>query len=428
MLDIESLRCESSAMERRLRGKIPDLSLEKLFSLDRQLREEITLLEQCRAEQNRASKVIGAKKREGQSLEEDLKGMKTLSSQVQELQMAVRATKALFFEEMHQLPNIPLEEVPVATDPEKNVVLKTVGSKPSFPFPIKNHLELGLSLGLFDLKRSAKITGSSWPLYTGAGARLERALLNYMLDTHAQNGFVEIMPPLLVNEKTMQGAGQLPKFRDQLFALHDPDFPFYLIPTAEVPLNGLHQEEIVSQLPLLYTAYTPCFRREAGALGRQERGLIRMHQFNKVELFAVCRPEESAEIFEKILQSAEKVLEGLGLHYRNMLLVTGDLSFSAEKTIDIEAFLPAQATDHKGGYYEVSSVSRCGAFQARRASIRFRGANGVEYAHTLNASGLATSRLMVSLLETHQNEEGSIDVPQALIPYLGQSKIEPKAL
>ncbi|MEL7431732.1 MAG: serine--tRNA ligase [Chlamydiota bacterium] len=423
MLDIAFLRKETKKATAALQGKIPNLSLEEVLSLDQKLKEAVTHLESLKARQNVASKLIGEKKRLQEDVSNVLADMKNLRAEIQEWQDKVQELRPEFQTALDKLPNIPKKEVPVSPDPIDNVCVKTVGEKPSFSFPIKNHLELGTALGLFDFKKSAKITGSNWPLYTGEGARLERALLSYMLDVHHKNGFTEIMPPLLVNGRTMHGAGQLPKFRDQLFSLGDEQFPFYLIPTAEVPLNGLHQEEILDTLPKLYTAYTPCFRREAGALGKQERGLIRMHQFNKVELFCVCSAENAEEMFEKMLLSAEEVLQGLGLHYRNMLLVTGDLSFASEKTIDIEAFLPAQ-----NRYYEVSSVSSCGDFQARRAKIRVRTPSGVKYAHTLNGSGLATSRLLVALLETCQKEDGSVQVPEVLGPYLqGSSLILQKA-
>lgn len=417
MLDISLLRAQKQELEKALQGKIKDLSLDTVLLLDEKLKAAITELEKLKAEQNRSSKLIGEKKRKKEDISSDLEEMKGLREKILDAQKIASDLRVKYLSTLETLPNIPDKLAPLSLDPTDNLCVKEVGEKPTFSFPIKTHLEIGENLELFDFKKSAKITGSNWPLYTGLGARLERALLQYMLDVHHKNGFTEIMPPLLVNSATMHGAGQLPKFKDQLFSLEDEDFPFYLIPTAEVPLNGLHQNEILEKTPFFYTAYTPCFRREAGALGKQERGLIRMHQFNKVELFAVCHPSESNEAFEKMLASAEEVLQGLNLHYRNMLLATGDLSFSAAKTIDIEAFLPAQDR-----YYEVSSVSNCTDFQARRAKIRIRTKEGLSYAHTLNGSGLATSRLMVALLETHQKEDGSFTIPDVLKPYLGRSE------
>ena len=314
------------------------------------------------------------------------------------------------------LPNIPMDDVPISDSPKDNVCIKEWGEKREFDFPFKNHVELNEKLKFFDFARAAKTSGSGWPLYIGMGARLEWALINYMLDTHKNNGFTQVIPPLLVRPEIMYGSGQLPKFEHQLFKIRDEDYNLYLIPTSEVSINGMHYDEILDEecLPLKYTAYTPCFRREAGAAGSQERGLIRMHQFNKVELFCLTKPEDSVRVYEEMLASAEQVLQGLGLHYRNMLLTTGDMSFAAAKTIDIEVWLPGQ-----NRYYEVSSVSNCTDFQARRSQIRFRHKNEKpQFVHTLNGSGLATSRLMVALLENNQQKDGSILVPKVLHKYL----------
>jgi seryl-tRNA synthetase len=287
-------------------------------------------------------------------------------------------------------------------------------------------MELNEKLDLFDFKRGAKITGTGWPVYTGLGARLEWALINYLVSCNLKNGFKQWMPPLLVRPDILFGSGQLPKFEHQQFKLHDDEFHLYLIPTAEVSLNGLHADEIISEedLPLKYMAYTPCFRREAGAAGANERGLIRTHQFNKVEMFAFCNPIESNKIFDEMVANAEGILQGLGLHYRLSLLVTGDMSFAAAKTVDVEVWLPGQDR-----YYEVSSISNCTDYQARRSNIRYREKGGKpEFVHTLNGSGLATSRLMVSILENNQNEDGSINIPAALQPYLdGLKTITPKS-
>lgn len=277
-------------------------------------------------------------------------------------------------------------------------------------------MELNEKLHLFDFERAAKLSGSGWPVYINLGARLEWALINFMLDTHRKNGFIQVIPPLLVRPEIMFGSAHLPKFESQLFKVRDEDFHLYLIPTSESALNGLHYDELIPEeaLPLKYTAYTPCFRREAGAAGSQERGLIRTHQFNKVEMFCLTEPQDSPRIYERMLASAEEVLQGLELHYRNMLLTTGDMSFAAAKTIDIEVWLPGQ-----NRYYEVSSVSNCTDFQARRAKIRFRKKNEKpQYVHTLNGSGLATSRLMVALLENNQQSDGSVLIPKILQRYL----------
>ena len=318
--------------------------------------------------------------------------------------------------ELSILPNIPFDDIPASPNPKDNVSIKEFGKKREFDFKFRNHLELNEKLQLFNFKRSAKISGTGWPLYTSFGARLEWALINYMIDTHIKNGFTQIMPPLLVKDEIMYGSGQLPKFKDQLFKINDEDFSLFLVPTAEVALNGMYFDEILEkqELPKYFCSYTPCFRREAGAAGKQERGLIRMHQFNKVELFAFTTPDESEKAFEKILQSAEEILEGLNLHYRNMLLVTGDMSFGSAKTIDIEVFLPGQDR-----YYEVSSVSNCTDFQARRSKTRFReNDQKPKFVNTLNGSGLATSRLVVAILENFQNEDGSVEIPKVLQKYM----------
>ncbi|MGE0670026.1 MAG: serine--tRNA ligase, partial [Parachlamydiales bacterium] len=327
---------------------------------------------------------------------------------------------------MSCLPNIPRDEIKVAMDPKDNVCIKTFGEKRNFPFPFKNHVELNEKLHLFDFKRAAKVSGSGWPAYSDMGARLEWALINYMIDIHLENGFQMWMPPHLVRPEIMYASGQLPKFEKQLFKIHDEDYNLFLIPTSEVVLNGLFYDEILKEedLPKKFIAYTPCFRREAGAAGSQERGLIRMHQFNKVEMFSFTTPGQSDEVFEQMMASAEEILQGLNMHYRNMLLVTGDMSFAAAKTVDIEVYLPGQ-----NRYYEVSSVSNCTDFQSRRSQIRYRHKEEKpELIHTLNGSGLATSRLMVALLENNQNEDGSVTLPVVLHKYLnGIKELRPKA-
>lgn len=327
-------------------------------------------------------------------------------------------------QELATLPNLPMDDIKISQDPKDNVVLKQVGQKPTFAFTPKNHLELNEKLYLFDFKRAARISGGGWPAYRGLGARLEWALLNYMLEVHIKKGFEMWLPPLLVREEVVFGSGQLPKFKNQQFKMDDPEFPLYLIPTAEVPLNGLHMGEMIPEesLPLRYCAYTPCFRREAGAAGEKERGLIRVHQFNKVEMFVFCKPEESPALFDQMLASAEEILQGLELHYRTMLLVTGDMSFAAARTVDVEVWLPGQ-----NRYYEVSSVSNCTDYQSRRSETRFRRkGDKPEFVHTLNGSGLATSRLMVALLETNQAEDGSVRIPKALQKYLGVDRLVPE--
>lgn len=416
MLDLKELRKDPTAFEAKLKNKLAEVSLSPILALDERLRALKTEVEELKAKQNRSSKEIGYKKQKGEEVSRFLGELSALSDQIARRDQEISQVEGELHQALAVLPNVPMDDIPVSLNPKDNVCIKEFGKKREFDFPFKNHVELNEKLHLFDFARAAKISGSGWPLYKGLGARLEWALLNYMLDTHKKNGFVPIMPPLLVRPEIMYGSAHLPKFENQLFKIKDDDYQLYLIPTAEAVLNGLHFDEVLEeeQLPIRYTAYTPCFRREAGAAGSQERGLIRTHQFNKVELFCLAKPEESNALFEAMVASAEEVLQGLGLHYRNMLLVTGDMSFAAAKTMDIEVWLPGQ-----NRYYEVSSVSHCTDFQARRAHIRFRKkGEKPQFVHTLNGSGVATSRLMVALLENNQEKDGSILVPKVLHKYL----------
>lgn len=416
MLDLKELRKDPRGFEAKLKNKVPEVSLSPLLSLDEKLRALKTEVEELKSKKNHASKEIGQKKQKGEDISAFMQELSALGDQIHAGDQAIAQVERELEQTVAVLPNIPMDDVPVSPSPKDNVCIKAWGEKRSFDFPFKNHVELNEKLKLFDFVRAAKISGSGWPMYVGLGARLEWALLNYMLDTHRKNGFTQVIPPLLVRPEIMYGSGQLPKFESQLFKIKDEDYHLYLIPTAEVSINGMHFDEILEeqQLPLLYTAYTPCFRREAGAAGSQERGLIRMHQFNKVELFCLTQPADSPRVYELMLASAEEILQGLGLHYRNMLLTTGDMSFAAAKTIDIEVWLPGQ-----NRYYEVSSVSNCTDFQARRSQIRYRHKKEKpQFVHTLNGSGLATSRLMVALLENNQQADGSVLVPKVLHKYL----------
>ncbi len=416
MIDIKELRKDPAEIERRLKTKDPEASVARILEMDEEIRTLKTAAEELKAKRNASSKEIGALKQKGGDASSLLVEMGSIGDEISKLDQQITSLEAQLEETLACLPNLPMEEIPVSPSPKDNVCVKSWGEKPEFDFPFLNHVELNEKLKLFDFPRAAKISGSGWPLYTGLGARLEWALLNYMLDTHRKNGFTQIMPPLLARPETMFGSAHLPKFESQLFKIRDEDYHLYLIPTSEAALNGMHLDEIFDEeaLPIKYTAYTPCFRREAGAAGSQERGLIRTHQFNKVEMFCFTTPEESARIFEEMVQSAEEVLQGLGLHYRNMLLTTGDMSFAAAKTIDIEVWLPGQ-----NRYYEVSSVSNCTDYQARRSKIRCRKKNDKpRFVHTLNGSGLATSRLMVALLENNQQADGTVLVPKVLQRYL----------
>lgn len=424
MLDIRLIRKDRAAVEAKLKTKDPHIDLSHICQLDQQIREDKTQVELLKAKRNEYSQKIGELKRTGQDSSALLTEVAHFAEEIHLIDHRIKQLEETFNQELASLPNLPMDEIKVSQDPKENVVIKEFGEKPSFSFPFKNHVELNEELHLFDFKRGAKISGAGWPVYRGMGARLEWALLQYMIEIHIKNGFTQIIPPLLVRPSTMFGSGQLPKFDSQLFKINDPDYQLYLIPTSEVSINGLHLDETIpsEDLTLKYVSYTPCFRREAGAAGSQERGLIRMHQFNKVEMFCFAKPEESMQVFDQMMASAEEILKGLELHYRNVLLVTGDMSFAAARTVDIEVWLPGQ-----NRYYEVSSVSNCTDYQARRSNIRFRNEEGkLDFVHTLNGSGLATSRLMVALLENNQQQDGSIQIPAVLHRYLnGETHLTP---
>lgn len=423
MLDIKLIRSQGKQIEAQLKTKDPDIELGPILALDERVRAIKTTVEEIKSSRNHLSKEIGEKKRKKEDASALLSEVAGLGDRISVMDHELEGLEQELHHRLSCLPNLPQEGIKVALDPKENVCIKTVGEKRNFPFPFKNHVELNEKLHLFDFKRSAKVTGSGWVAYRDLGARLEWALLNYMIDIHLENGFQMWMPPHLVRPEIMYGSGQLPKFEKQLFKISDDDYNLFLIPTAEVVLNGLYSNEVLSEeeLPMKFCAYTPCFRREAGAAGSQERGLIRTHQFNKVEMFAFSTPAQSEKVFDQMMASAEEILQGLNLHYRNMLLVTGDMSFAATKTVDIEVYLPGQ-----NRYYEVSSVSHCGDFQARRSLARYRHKEEkLEFLHTLNGSGLATSRLMVALLENNQNEDGSITLPVVLHKYLnGVSRLD----
>ena len=354
MIDIRLIRKNRKEVETKLRTKDSTIDLSSVVDLDEKIREMKTRVELIKAKRNEQSQLIGTMKRQGQDTSALMAEVARDADEITALDQQLGPLEEKFTLELARLPNLPMDDIKISESPQDNVMIKEFGKKKTFDFTFKNHLELNEKLHLFDFKRGAKIAGSGWPVYRGLGARLEWALINYMINIHIKNGFEQWMPPAVVRRDILYGSGQLPKFENQQFRIHDNEFNLYLIPTAEVSLNGLHYDEIIPEedLPLRYTAYTPCFRREAGAAGSQERGLIRTHQFNKVEMFCFTKPEDSTAIFDTMLKSAEEILQGLGLHYRNMLLVTGDMSFAAAKTIDIEVWLPGQ-----NRYYEVSSVS-----------------------------------------------------------------------
>ncbi len=420
MIDIKLIRQDKAGVEKKLQSKVADISLDPIVRIDTRLRELVTEAEAVKSKKNALAKAIGERKRQGLDVQDLMEESGRLS--VERLEAESRELEEQLKDLLARLPNLPYDEVPVGREWAENVTLHSFKQPPTFSFPFKNHVELNEGLHLFDFKRGAKLSGSGWPTYRGLGARLEWALLNYMISVHLKNGFEQWMVPHLVKEEVMWNAGTLPKFAGQFYKLDDDEFPLYLIPTSEVALNSLHGDEILSEneLPKKYICYSPCFRREAGAAGSAERGLIRTHQFNKVEMFAFTKPDESNKVFEEMLASAEEVLKGLDLHFRSQLLVTGDMSFASAKTIDVEVWLPGQ-----NRYYEVSSISNCTDFQARRAQIRVRRGGKPELVHTLNGSGLATSRLMVALLENNQQADGSVVVPKVLQPWLNTSIISP---
>ena len=425
MIDIKLVRENKDEIEEKIKRKEPDTDLGVIFDLDHRIRALKTKGEELKAERNRISKKIGEMKSKGEDATEILEQVTGLSAEIHAIDHELQPLEEKYIFEFAQIPNIPMDDIKISQDPKENVTLKEHGKKREFDFPFKNHLELNDKLHFFDFVRGAKLAGTGWPIYRGWGARLEWALIFYMVKVNIENGFQQWMPPALVKKETMFDAGQLPKFDNQQFKIDDDEFDLYLIPTAEVPLNALHANEIIPEelLPLKYCAYTPCFRREAGAAGANERGLIRTHQFNKVEMFCFCKPDDSPKMFDEMVANGERILQGLDLHYRVSLLVTGDMSFAGAKTIDLEVFLPGQDR-----YYEVSSISNCTDYQARRSHIRYRKkGEKPSLVHTLNGSGLATSRLMVALLENNQNKDGSINVPKVLQPYLdGKEVIEPQ--
>lgn len=417
MLDIRQIRQDPSEVEKRLKTKDPTLSLRAVIDLDHRIRELKGDSEALKAQRNDVSKEIGAMRKEGKSSEHLIETMSAVREQIQILDDKLSELEESFNAQMSAFPQLPMASVPVASSEKDNVELRRVGKPPSFSFTPKHHLDIAQDLRLVDFKRSAKITGSGWPLFTGMGARLEWSLLNFMIEKQIAAGFEMYMIPHLVRRETMYGVGQLPKFANQLFRSHDEDFDLYLIPTAEAALGGLYSDEILAgdSLPKRLFSYSPCFRREAGAAGTSDRGLIRTHQFNKVEMFAFSHPKDSEKIFEEMVALAEEILSDLELPYRVIELVTGDMPFSSAKTYDLEVWLPGQ-----GRYYECSSISNCLDFQARRSKTRFKEEpnSSPEFVHTLNGSGLATSRVMCALLENNQQKDGSIVIPKVLRPYL----------
>jgi seryl-tRNA synthetase len=424
MLEIKFVRQNLSAVQNALAARGQTADLDTFKKCDQERRAILQEIETLRHRRNKVSDQIAAMKKNGEPADAVVEEMREVSSRIKELDKALALNQDQIEKILLGLPNLPHPSVPRGKDSSDNVLIKTMGSPPEFGFEPKAHWELGAHLGILDFERAAKIAGARFPLYFGAGAKLERALINFMLDVHTvSHGYTEVLPPFIVNRQAMTHTGQLPKFEEDLFKLSGWDY--FLIPTAEVPVTNIHQGEILEEdrLPIFYAAYTPCFRSEAGSYGKDTRGLIRQHQFNKVELVKFTTPETSYDELETLLNDAEDILRQLKLPYQVVELCTGDLGFSAAKTYDIEVWMPAQ-----GLYREISSCSNFEDFQARRANIRFKrkGRKGTDLVHTLNGSGLAVGRTVAALLENYQQAEGSVVIPAVLRPYLGgMERIEP---
>lgn len=418
MLDMKRVRDEYKTVVKQLAARgVKEEELGQLKQLDEQRREKISETEHLKQYRNQVSQEIATLKRNKEDAVEKIAEMKQVGEKIKQLDTDLNEIEEKNTYIAVRLPNIPHESVPVGADEEENVEVRKWGEPRVFDFEPKAHYDLAEDLGILDFERAAKVTGSRFVFYKGLGARLERACYNYMLDLHDEQGYTEVIPPYIVNEASMFGTGQFPKFKEDVFQLED-ERNFVLIPTAEVPLTNYYRDEILDEkdLPIYFTAMSPSFRSEAGSAGRDTRGLIRMHQFHKVEMVKFSKPNDSYQELEKMTGDAESVLRNLGLPYRTIVLCTGDMGFSAAKTYDVEVWIPAQDT-----YREISSCSNTEDFQARRAKIRFRnGEKGkIEYVHTLNGSGLAVGRTVTAILENYQNEDGSITIPEPLIPYMG---------
>jgi seryl-tRNA synthetase len=417
MLDIKKIENESENVKKSLHNRNFDTAvIDELINLNRSRKNLTTASETKKAEINKLSKEIGELKKNKQDADHLMKQVASLKAEMEKDASELEKVQAKQTELLLTIPNLPDASVPVGKSEEENTVAKSWGVPTKMDFTPVDHAELGERLGILDFESATKITGARFVVYKGAAARLERALINFMLDHQATKGFTEMMTPFIAHERSLVGTGNLPKFEDQLFRLNSEQ-PWYLIPTSEVTLTNLKREQIIeeSEFPFLYAAYSPCFRSEAGSHGKDVKGLIRMHQFNKVEMVGICSPAQSQEIHQKMIDSACEILEKLQLPYRALNLCTGDMGFASQKTIDLEVWVPSQ-----NKYREISSISNCGDFQARRANIRFRNKEGkVEFAHTLNGSGLAVGRTVVAILENYQQKDGSVKIPEVLVPYMG---------
>ena len=421
MISLKKLRNDTEICKKSILSKENDIDIDYILELDKRLRELKTISNEMRAKRNSASESIGDLKKAGKDATDSIKKTRELGDELKKLEYDLNHISKTLESHLYRIPNIPHESVPRGKDETGNQQVRIWGSEPRFDFEPKSHLELGDQLGLFDFKRGAKLSGSGFPLYTGMGARLERQLINSMIQYHEQEfGFKEIFPPVLMKKESMLTTGQLPKFEEDMY--HTEVDNLYLAPTAEVPVTNIHRDEIINDedLPVCYVAYSPCFRRESGSYGKDTRGLLRVHQFNKVELVKFTRPETSYNELESLTNQAESILQKLGLHYRVVELCTGDLSFAAAKCYDLEIWAPGERK-----WLEVSSCSNFESFQARRGNIRYRNSsnNDVNFLHTLNGSGLATPRLFAALIETYQTETGEIIFPDEVAKFLDIQEI-----
>ena len=420
MLDIKKIENDFVNVKNSLSNRNFDSSIiDEVLVLNKTRKNLTTSTETKKAEINKISRDIGELKKSKQNADHLMKQVSILKTEMESETSELDEVQKKQNTVLLNIPNLPEESVPVGKDEEHNVQVKKWGTPRTFTFTPIDHADLGEKLGMLDFESAAKITGARFVVYRAGLARLERALINFMLDHQGSKGFTEMMTPFIAHERSLIGTGNLPKFEDQLFKLNSEQ-PWYLIPTSEVTLTNLKRDQIVeeAEMPFLYAAYSPCFRSEAGSHGKDVKGLIRMHQFNKVEMVSICAPSQSEEIHQKMVASATEILEKLNLPYRQIILCTGDMGFASQKTYDLEVWVPTQ-----NKYREISSISNCGDFQARRANIRFRNKDGkVEYAHTLNGSGLAVGRTVVAILENYQQEDGSVQIPEVLIPYMGGMK------
>lgn len=424
MLDIQKIRENSDWVRRGIENKNASIDVDTILDLDQTRRDVISQVETLKHERNVVSREVANRKKNKEDAQDLIERTRKIGKQIKVLDDQQRDVEEKIYDILIQLPNTPHDSVPVGKDASENPVVKEWGNRFKPNFDLKTHLDLGSSLNLFDFNRGTKIAGPGFPLYTGNGAKLERALINFMLDFHVdKHGYTEVLPPVLSNKKTMTTTGQLPKFEEDMYKIPQDDL--YLIPTAEVPVTNIHQDEILpeQELPISYCAYSSCFRREAGSYGKDTRGFLRLHQFNKVEMVKFVHPDSSYNELEALRRDAEEILEALGLEYRVIELVTGDLSFAAAKCYDLELWAPGEER-----WLEVSSCSNFEDFQARRGAIRFKPQDGgkVQLLHTLNGSGVATPRLLVALLETYQQADGSVLLPEVLAPYMGSAGLHLK--